>query len=368
MTKIIFSRLDPVVRQLLASIQEYRKVQQPKADDIVISKQRPHPQPVESLTNGKEYELLFQILKHQAELLQQLETKVHDTASDIMSFQTTNAAGDDPSINSTRLLFSKCLVVLADYVLLPIISILKYVRGFEEIMGTTTTAASNNNNSTPTQQRLFVIRQAAQRACVEAAARTLMAFVMAIKSGGTTCSVDAWLHSFRHQTNNLTSTTLGSDKICHCLTACATALPTAKEIAQRNSQKQQQQQQQQGFDNAGEDCCDALLQAVQSLVIHTAINDNLGTNQKNNYLYGFNESTRTMAAIVQIVDVCNELMVNSNDLGEGKFCKLSSSTPSLRIRAISTIDCLLQHVPAVSMWREFFPGCFRVSLLLTRTK
>lgn len=395
-TKFIFTRLDPTVRELLTRVQEYRTTSQPLRSQTT-SLHQPQEQRADQHDMTRDCEKILTILKQKTFLLRQLETKLQEAANDIV-VATTMDQNNNPSVSKPlqestiqsststaqrrrqqqqqqqQVLLSKSLVILSDFILLPVVTIVKFVRAFEDAVDTTTCT------STPSSQRLAVIRQAAQRECVQAAAKTWMTLLMVIQSGGTVCSVDEYCHRgrsrYRRRRNGVdhrqnqqcegTGVSPRHDRLRHGLTICAAALPAAKTIVQELQKLDH---------HRGDDCCDTLLQTLQSLVILYATST--AKEEKDDHLHATNQDTRNengigstvtenstfRAIIVHMVDICAELMgtTTTHNGTSGRVSQISWPTSSsLRLRAIRTLDCLVEHVPDVNMWRAFFPGCFKV--------
>jgi hypothetical protein len=326
--KILFGKLDPTIRRLLATLQRQQKVmgaagvsgEAKGANGFVIGG-----------FLEREEEVLG-LLREEADLMGQIQRVVGDF-SDIALADVSSS----PEALKERTIAAS-LVILMDYISLPIVAILR--RPLAESIYTITNAEENvmpadRHSSAAASRRKLQIRQSAERKSVAIAARTLTVCLEKIHKGSKTKSTSP-------PPLSITTDTLNA-----LVLACCSALPTRREIAELSKVS---------FSEAGVDsgdyCIESVLESISYLLRLSSFSDGGAVTIAKT-------DDRELASVME-----GALLAHLADSCVSLVAPPSTFPASTILQALQTFELLLRTSPSPLVWRSLFPGCFAVSMML----
>ena len=262
--KIIFLRLEPTIGLLLNVIRRYQ-----------------------STVGSADKEELISMLQAQSKLLQQLHVVIP-------------SLGSDYHLSPGQV--SRSLALLADYLLLPILAVIKCTRLLWNGEG-------DQNDAT--------VRSASFKTVQSSAA----ALVDVVKTIGDR---------------------LPLEKTMQCLIACAVVLPSDQGLRKRNKET--------ALDR-GEHCLGGILQAITCLVCNGDRPDQRGSFIK------MWEQAMNGALLARLVD-CIVTMVEPPSTTLSISNTSSRNDTEIQAQALAALEALIEHVPSAGMWQRLFPGTF----------
>jgi hypothetical protein len=331
--KILFVKLDPTLRLLLATLQRQQSVmgasvgasgEAEGTNDVFI---------IGCLLDQRleREEEVLGLLREEAELLCQVQRVVDDFSKITLVEE----------VSSSQALLEEymaaSMVILMDYISLPIVAILRrpLTEGIAAIINAEKNANSDRQSSAEASRRKLQIRQSAERKSVAAAASTLKVCLEMIHKGSKT------------KPTSPLPVCITTDKLNALVLACCSALPTGREIAELSKICFFE-----GGIDSGDYCIESVLETISCLLRLRSFSDGgASTTTKTDEL----ELASAMegALLAHLADSCISLVAPP-----------SSFPVTTILQALQTFELLLRTSPSPLAWRSLFPGCFAVSMML----
>ena len=293
--KLLFLRLDPILRNLIAVIQRHKEIIRARADFAIRDEHGD-----QHYEEEEEEERILSLHKAEGKLLKGLQEAITGFPSD----ELVKASAISPSLLPNQIAAS--MVVIMDYISIPLVAI------FQRPTISTEIDTDTNGRGNDHIRRKFYIRQSAEWKSITLAARIFTTCLETIKQGRASADIPA-------------------EKAVQWIIACASSLPSGKKIVEQTTVSFEES----GLDR-GKEYLEALLNTIAVLL-----------KSKNDALA--NEITKALdgALLAHLADSCISVVAPP-----------ATFSLSTALQALKTLDVLLDEVPDVSMWRSLFPGCF----------
>jgi hypothetical protein len=290
-TQVAYLRLDPILRTLLNLITQYRE---------------------QTETNNDDEQQIIGLLRAQTKILDQLQ-------------QTIQELDDRPS-----------LIVLAQYLSLPLLAILHATSissSSSETTTTTTTTTTQNN-------RQCLVRRSEIRTLQQATAQTIQCYVEIC--GGTSAPPN---NNHNHNNSTALSVSLPHAYIVKFLIALETAVPSSGLVVQEEVGDQEKTQISQSLED-GSACRLAILQAIHAISLQlqtssSGLADNVAT-----ALDG--------ALVARLAEACSDSLL----LYQHHHHKSPAQLSALSLQALETLSSLMAGISDSNLWQRIFPGIF----------
>lgn len=287
--KLLFLKLDPTLRCLLAVLQQQQQHQEGNT--------------VTTAMELEKEEKLLGLFRAETKLLKEAQQTLQDFFANSYSAQPEDTAG--------------ALVILMDYLSLPVVAILR-----RPLTSNRNTTNTNDVEESDPQKRKRLIRQSAERKSILVASQTLQMCLQ-------------FLGSRQKNAESPSGKQISQSKLLDLILAFSSALPTGQELAQQSTDFNSR-----GLDR-GEDYLESLLEVLSQLL---------------QLVQGGQQEALANAMdgslLAHLADVC--VAAATSDF-------FSETTIG---KALTLLQNLLEVVPDVSIWRALFPGCFAVSDVL----